>query len=200
MNIDKRLEIITAYHDLVSVEGFKNVSLSKIANRISKNPSLIFHYFENKKDLTLNLVDYILEKSVQIAIPEIDYSNKDYSRAFNKFFDEIFKFEINNIIDSSIIYAIYDLGQRDETVKEKLFQYNNQLISNLEEKMKYFRDHNVIKCNDLKTLALYIQTIIEGLAIMNDHYGFDDSFQKLSDAHKNELMKMLAFNILKSSS
>lgn len=43
--------IITAAKEIIAKEGFDNLSIRKIANKIEYSPSIIYHYFKDKEEL-----------------------------------------------------------------------------------------------------------------------------------------------------
>lgn len=43
--------IISTAKEIIAREGFDNLSIRKIANKIEYSPSIIYHYFENKEEI-----------------------------------------------------------------------------------------------------------------------------------------------------
>jgi AcrR family transcriptional regulator len=73
MSIEKRRErekeemreiILSAANEIVASEGFDNLSIRKIANKIDYSPSLIYHYFADKDEITNNLLQRGYKKIV----------------------------------------------------------------------------------------------------------------------------------------
>ncbi|MEM9326180.1 MAG: TetR/AcrR family transcriptional regulator, partial [Bacteroidota bacterium] len=56
----RRQEIVKAFYKTAKIEGMHNTSIAKIADVMDVNPSLILHYFKNKDELVLALIDFIL--------------------------------------------------------------------------------------------------------------------------------------------
>ncbi len=50
------------FYKTILAEGFEGASIAKVAKRMDIHPSLILHYFGNKENLTLALVDYVIDE------------------------------------------------------------------------------------------------------------------------------------------
>ena len=58
----RRREMLAAYYQVLKDEGLQGASIAKIAKRIDAPPSLLIHYFGTKEQMTIELVDYLLEE------------------------------------------------------------------------------------------------------------------------------------------
>ncbi|MHC1692447.1 MAG: TetR/AcrR family transcriptional regulator [Sphaerochaetaceae bacterium] len=50
-------DIIAAAREISQQEGFENISIRKIANKIEYTPSIIYHYFSNKEEILEHLLE-----------------------------------------------------------------------------------------------------------------------------------------------
>jgi len=50
-------KMVKHFYKTILAEGFEGASIAKVAKRMKIHPSLILHYFGNKENLTLALVD-----------------------------------------------------------------------------------------------------------------------------------------------
>ena len=165
----RRKEIIEVYYKVASEEGLKDTSISKIANELECNPSLIIHYFESKDELVYGLVDFIIAKfqcSVFVDLPEI--------RTREELRDYI-KFLLNQrmqILNNSLFYSCFALGFSDNIIKKK-FQMLNML---LEERARDFlglvQKNGLIKTDNIEQKIESFLTILEGsyyrMVVLND--------------------------------
>lgn len=62
---EKKLKIIKASIEEFSKKGYENASTNEIVKNAEISKGLLFHYFKNKKNLYLYLIDYVLEKLMQ---------------------------------------------------------------------------------------------------------------------------------------
>ena len=58
----RRREMLAAYYEVLQDEGLPGASIAKIATRIDAPPSLLIHYFGTKEQMTIELVDHLLEE------------------------------------------------------------------------------------------------------------------------------------------
>ena len=58
----RKPEILENFYQVIIQEGIEGASFGKIARRMNIHPSLIIHYFKNKKNMTLALADFLVEK------------------------------------------------------------------------------------------------------------------------------------------
>jgi len=53
---ERRELILNAANDIITSEGFDNLSIRKIADRIEYSPAIIYHYFRDKDDIVNHLM------------------------------------------------------------------------------------------------------------------------------------------------
>ena len=58
----RKPEILKHAYRVVAKEGFIGATINKIAKEMGINPGTLMHYFKNKEELTLALVDYMTER------------------------------------------------------------------------------------------------------------------------------------------
>ena len=94
----RKPEILESYYQVLIEEGLEGTSISKIASRIGIHPSLIIHYFKNKENMKLELVDLLIEKYQSPAMINFDHIEDDEEH-FNAIIDVIFSFKWNRTVD-----------------------------------------------------------------------------------------------------
>lgn len=142
-------------------KGFENASTNEIIKEANISKGLLFHYFNNKKDLFLFLYNYSIEIFLREFFGKIDMEERDILKrlrqmAFRKIkiikkYPELFNFIlIVNVEDCNVIK--YDLDCR-----------NKEMIKNSYEKL--FRDIDISKFKadiDLKSAMNIIIWTLEG--------------------------------------
>ncbi len=58
----RKPEIIENFYQILIEEGFEGASIGKIAKRVNIRPPLIIHYFKTKENLTLEWVEFFIQK------------------------------------------------------------------------------------------------------------------------------------------
>lgn len=80
---DKKQKIIDAAIEEFALNGYRNGSTNEIIKKADISKGILFHYFKNKKNLYLYMLDY-----------SIDY----YSKFFDEYFENLDKSDIFDII------------------------------------------------------------------------------------------------------
>jgi len=141
----RQKEIIEAFYRLAKKEGLENASISKTANLIKINPSLVMHYFKTKEHLIYGLVEYILHKYLQIFKIPPRYQN-DPKKALKIVIENIFSHKWNTLFDDSVSYSCYALVFRNKIIRGKY----KSLLDELRKKLEQL----IISCNEQKVLSV----------------------------------------------
>ena len=114
----RKPDIIESYYQVLVPEGLEGASIGKIADRIGIHPSLIIHYFKNKENLKLELVDLLIEKYESPAMIDFDHIEDDEER-FNALMDMLFSFKWSRTVDPSVHFGFYYLSLRNEEIMKR---------------------------------------------------------------------------------
>src|SRR6056297_2610307 len=82
-----REEILESTFHALCEHGYAEITISKIGDHFDKSQSLIYHHYENKDDLLLDLLEYMLEE-LESQVPLSTQSPRDYMSGI---IDEIFE-------------------------------------------------------------------------------------------------------------
>ncbi|OKP72301.1 TetR family transcriptional regulator [Paenibacillus sp. P3E] len=74
---DKQDRIINAALREFALKGYQNASTNEIVKQAGISKGLLFHYFNNKKDLYLFLFDYFIEMLMEEIHAHIDWDQRD---------------------------------------------------------------------------------------------------------------------------
>lgn len=160
----KRNEILTSYQNIVAMVGFEAASLSRISKEVGIPTSLIFHYFENKQQMTYALVDHVIEICVHESIPKADLSNPDYAAEFETYIDTLLDVRRNRYnLDPRVFNACSGLGSHDEIVAQKFKTYYETALSNIYDHIVYFSSKGIIKVEDPILAARFTVLLVDGL-------------------------------------
>ena len=141
----RQKEIIKAFYKIAKKEGLENASIAKTAESIDINPSLVVHYFKSKEHLVYGLIEYILDKYLQIyKVPAEDAAHPKTNLL--TVIDNIFSSKWNTLFDDSVSYSCYSLAFRDKTIKGKY----KDLLDALREKLQQL----IVDCNDMGILSV----------------------------------------------
>ena len=87
----RKKEILENFYAVLAEEGLEGASMGKIASRMGIHPSLIVHYFSNKEEMVVELVDYMLamyEEAFLSRLLEIEDPEKRLLASINAIFDQ----------------------------------------------------------------------------------------------------------------
>ena len=186
----RKPDILESYYQVLIQEGLEGTSISKIANRIGIDPSLIIHYFKNKENLKLELVDLLIEKYESPGMLDFDHIEDDEAH-FNAIMDVLFSFKWSRTVDPGVHFGFYYLSLRNEEILARFRVMFKWLRDYLCEKLVYFNEKGIIKVQDEIKAADFIVTLMEGLEFhsqfLADGKPFDDFAQSAKKALVNTL-------------
>lgn len=112
----RKPEILEGYYNVMIKEGIDGTSISKIANHLGIHPSLILHYFKNKENLRLELIEMMVERFKSRHLIELDHIKDDGER-FKTLIDTLFSYEWSRTVDPGVHYGFYYQSYRDENIR-----------------------------------------------------------------------------------
>ena len=171
-------------------EGLEGTSISKIANRLGIHPSLIIHYFKNKENMKLELVELLIEKYESPAMINFDHIEDDEAH-FTALVSLLFSVKWNRTVDPSVHFGFYYLSLRNEEILARFRIMFKWLRDYLCEKLIYFNDKGVIKVQDATKAADYIVTLMEGLEFHNQFLANGKPFDEFAQSAKKALISTL---------
>lgn len=186
----RKPDILESYYQVLIQEGLEGASISKIASRIGIHPSLIIHYFKNKDNMKLELVDLLIEKYESPAMLDFDHIT-DAEAHFNALMDVIFSLKWSRTVEPSVHFAFYYLSLRDEQMLGRFKVMFKWLRDYLSRKLAYFDAQGVVRVKDANRAAEYIVTLMEGLEFHNQFLADGKPFEDFSRVAKKSLVRAL---------
>lgn len=191
LNADLRKpEILESYYQVMIQEGLEGTSISKIAKQLDIHPSLIIHYFKNKENMKLELVDLLIEKYKSPDMIDFDHIEDDKER-FEALMTMLFSFQWSRTVDPSVHFGFYYLSLRNEKILERFRVMFKWLRDYLAEQLADFNAKGVIRVQDATKAADYIVTLMEGLEIHNHFLADGKPFEHFAQTAKQTLVRTL---------
>ena len=103
--------MLAAYYEMLLDEGLQGASVAKIARRIDAPPSLLIHYFGTKEQMTIELVDYLLERFHQTYGARLEGIADPLERLY-AVVDSLFSVEYHQLLDDRAFYALFYRASR----------------------------------------------------------------------------------------
>jgi AcrR family transcriptional regulator len=186
----RKPSILENYYQILLEEGFEGASIGKIAKRMNIHPSLIIHYFKTKENMTIELVDLLIEKYEAPEFLQLG-DIKDLNKRFQVLIDTLFSFEWSRTIDPGIHFFFYYLSFRNSKIRERYEAMIQGFRDYLVDELQIYKREGIVKTKDLKKAADMIVTLMEGLEFhahfLADHQPFED----FADYAKRTVFSML---------
>ena len=186
----RKPDILESYYQVLIQEGIEGASIGKIAERIGIHPSLIIHYFKNKDNLKLELVDLLIDKYESPDMIDFAHIEDDEER-FTALVNMLFSFKWSRTVDPSVHFGFYYLSLRNEKILERFRVMFRWLRNYLADQLADFNAKGVIRVQDATKAADYIVTLIEGLEIHNQFLANGKPFEHFAQTAQQTLVRAL---------
>lgn len=183
-------EIVKAFYTLAKKEGLENASIAKTAALIGINPSLIIHYFQTREQLVSALIEFILERYLQIfKTPTI--SEEDPKTRLLTVIDKLFSQKWNMLFDDSVAYSCYSMVFRDRKVKAKFKVVLDRLRKNLEEMIIACNESGDLNIEDPARAADMVFIIVDGAYYYLSVVSNKAEYKRKLDYYKTQALQQL---------
>ena len=179
----RRKEILETCYDLIEKEGIDAITLKKIGKKMEVAPSLIMHYFRNKDELILALVDHMLERMDTVYIPYLsEFKTAKERLAF--YMDETINLYIAQSVADTVWYPCFALGLHNSEVREGFRRVYDRDLSISERLFREYLEEEGIEGVDPKILSVKLISFVEGLNILQATYGGSKVFTERSEERR----------------
>jgi AcrR family transcriptional regulator len=158
----RKREILESFYLVISKKGIEGSSIARIARAMGVVPGLITHYFKTKEEMTLELVDFMLDKYEEPYFYKLDEIT-DVNLRLSTLLDALFGLERVRFIDNGAFYSCYSLTYRNRGVQERFERMYRRFRALLVKELGLYMDEGIIKKTDARKAADFIITIMEGL-------------------------------------
>ncbi|UCD78603.1 MAG: TetR family transcriptional regulator [Desulfobacterales bacterium] len=186
----RRREILENYYQVLMEEGFEGASIGKIAKRMDIHPPLIIHYFKTKENMTLDLVDFLIEKYEAPEFLQFDHI-QDMPQRFDALMDTIFSFEWSRTVNPGVHFGFYYLSFRNQKIKQRFETMFKRFRNYLVDELEVYRNAGIVKVKNLKKAADVIITLMEGLEFHTHFLSENKAFEEFAHYSKQLVVAML---------
>jgi AcrR family transcriptional regulator len=177
---DQQKRIIEAFYEIAKREGIENTSFGKIAKELDMHQSLVIHYFANKEELLLGLIELIMIRYEEIYRSEAEHDNA--LARLTSVMNNIFSRKWDSYVDDSIFYNCYALIFRNEVIKQRFRELHLLLRSWLQDIIQECMDKQLINCDDAANASDLIFVISDGayyyLSMVEDNEAYEMHLQR----------------------
>ena len=186
----RKPEILEGYYRVLIKEGLEGTSISKIAKHLGIHPSLILHYFKNKDNLRLALIELMISKYKSTQLIKFDHI-EDHSERFSALIDLIFSYEWSRTVDPGVHFGFYYQSFRDNNVSSLFREMFQWLRDYLYEEFLVYNREGIIQVSDERIAADFVVTLMEGLEFHAHFLGHDRPFDEFAETAKNSALAVL---------
>ena len=128
LNPEKQDRILNSALREFAQKGYKTASTNEIVKEAEISKGLLFHYFNNKKELFLFLYNHFMGIAMEEIHAKVDWTEKDIFTRYRQI--TILKFELFNKYPEmfNFIKSVYKEDSPD--VKKEIEQKNKELLKN----------------------------------------------------------------------
>jgi len=191
----RKPEILEGYYRVLIQEGLEGTSISKIAKHLGIHPSLILHYFKNKENLRLALIELLISKYKSSHLLKFDQL-EDHSERFTALIDMIFSYEWSRTVDPGVHFGFYYQSFRNNNISELFQEMFRWLRDYLYEEFVVYNREGIILVNDELKAADFIVTLMEGLEFHAHFLGQDRPFEEFAETAKNSALAVLKNGVI----
>jgi len=186
----RKPEILENYYQVMIEEGIEGASIGKIAGRMNIHPSLIIHYFKNKENMTLELVDFLIDKYE--ATEFLDFGHIDDPRErLRALMDTIFSLEWSRTVDPGLHFGFYYLSMRKPEIKKRFKKMIHGFRDYLADELESYKTAGVIGVRDAQEAADIIVILMEGLEFHAHFLAEGKPFEDFADSARRVALAML---------
>lgn len=188
--------IIRSFYETILEEGFEGASIAKVAKRLGINATLIIHYFGNKENMTLEMVDFVVEEYSKLFKKlKSQYKDQDPEERMTAFFKTIWSKPYHEKIDIAASLSVISVSFRNSRVQKKIQWLYQQFKLLLVQELEELYDLKGMEGQDPERTATVLLSMIEG----SRH--FRHFFVKKKDINLfTQDMRMAAVNLINNPS
>jgi AcrR family transcriptional regulator len=184
-----RQEILDAARDLFVREGFENVSMRKIAEKIEYSPTTIYLYFHDKGDL----LDCLCEETFSRLVRRqnaLEQSVSDPVERLERGLRAYIEFGLKHPNHYKVTFMMSQTGADPET-RPRSREMGQKAFANLRGMLAECADKQLIEIEDLEITAQTVWATVHGLTsllIAKPHYKW---------AERDRLIDTLLANVMR---
>ena len=158
-----RRQILLAARELFVNEGYENVSMRKIANKIEYSPTTIYLYFKDKADL----LDSVCQETLLNLLNTLEQLKKDKSdpvETLKKSGQAYVEFGLKYPQDYKLTFVIRPqfqrgLGLQEGSVGENVFNYLREMVSECIQQKRFQQ-------MDVETTGQVLWSAVHGVTLL----------------------------------
>lgn len=157
----RKPDIVRNFYQVILEEGVEGASIGKVAKRMNIHPSLVIHYFQNKENLVIALVDYIIRRAGEIY-RELILESGDPKTRLRSLVEIFFSDAWYGMSDLNGDFAILSMSGREPRIRSRLEEMYAILKKLIIDEMGKIQDAGGVRLRDPARAAEIIIAMYEG--------------------------------------
>jgi AcrR family transcriptional regulator len=182
----RKPDILKNYYQVILKEGVEGASIAKVAKKMKINPSLIIHYFTNKDNMTVELVDY-MSRVYNRLFTDMIIETTDPQKRIDRLVEIFCSDEWYLNTDISGDFSILTLSFRNKKVFKHLQNMYDEFVKLIVRELEIAAAGGTVKINNPGRTAELIVSTLEGYRHFK-HFFIDESD---SENYRQDMMKTL---------
>jgi AcrR family transcriptional regulator len=182
--------MLVAYYEVLLEEGLQGASIAKMAKRINAPPSLLMHYFGTKEQMTIELVDYLLERYHETYGSLLE-SITDPLERLRTIVDYLFSVEYHQLPDDRAFYALFYVSLTHPTVRRAFARVYQESLVLIEKTLRECIDAGRIAADDPHELAVTLKALEEGYAFLIGGGAEEEAWAEIGGALRKRALQLL---------
>jgi len=189
----RKPEILRHAYKVVEEEGFEGTTIAKIADRMGVNSGLLIHYFKTKDKLILELVDYLLEITLESYRKLLGGLSTPQER-LNTLLNTIFEPSENSPSRGKVFWSCYSLGLRNQKVWERMQKLNQRLIRYCLAEIELYEKAGLVKLQNKEEVATIVFAISEGYGYFRNTLPDNPHLSQVAKSMKKNVLNLLGLS------
>jgi len=186
----RRREMLAAYYQVLKDEGLQGASIAKIAKVVDAPPSLLIHYFGTKEQMTIELVDYLLEEH-RHGYGDRLAAIADPIERLRAILDTFFDPEYHQLLDDSVFYACFYISLRHPLVRRRFATLYGVSLDLVETTLGECMAAGELAHDDPYELAVSVKALEEGYAFLIGGGADEEAKAEIGGALKKRTLQLL---------
>nr|WP_319495178.1 TetR/AcrR family transcriptional regulator [uncultured Desulfobacter sp.] len=186
----RKPEILRHTYKVVEEEGFKGMTIGKIAKRMGVNSGLLIHYFKSKEGLIMEMVDFLYETSMNNYLKELEMLTSAKER-MDTLLEILFDARGTWPQRDAVFWSCYAMGFRDENIRERIRDMMLKFIEFGIEEIAGWEKTGLASVENKKRASAQIFALSEGFGIVKNSLDDPRLIQEVADSFKSTTLQIL---------
>ena len=180
----RKPEILKHTYKVVEEEGFKGMTIGKIAKRMGVNSGLLIHYFKSKEGLIMEMVEYLYQSSMNKYLKELESHTSPQERLEN-LLDILFDTSGTRPQRDAVFWSCYAMGFRDDAIRAKIQGMMEKFIEFGIDEINNWEENGLVSVEDKAKASAIILALHEGFGILRNSINEPETLADVARYMKN---------------